>query len=188
MKQFFSISIFCLAVVSFCGVAVGVLDPGAPLTDPSYETTILEPPGESGESSITMLQTFVQPGFVVLMEPLGNWQNLDPVFSQDPSHWSDVVEFYTPQGATQSYADFWSDVEGQPFLSDLVARVLAGPKVFIPEWGNAPNPLQPPIDYVAVGASTCTYTYHIWSDVPEPTTICMLGLGALALLRKRSKA
>jgi hypothetical protein len=180
MKQFFSI--FCLVVVSFCGVAVGTLMPGAPLVDPSYETTLLEP---TGEFSITMLETFVQPGFIVLMEPLGDWQNLDPLFSQAPSHWSDIVEFYTPEGATQSYAEFWSDVEGQLFPSDLVARVLAGPKLFIPEWGNPGRELLPPVDYVPVGVSGCTYTYHIWSDIPEPATVCLLGLGVLSLLKKR---
>jgi hypothetical protein len=183
MKQLFSI--FCLVIVSFCGVAFGVLDPGAPLSDPNYEINLYEPIEGTGEFSVTMLETFVQPGFVVLMEPLGDWQNLHPVFSQELDYWSDIVEYYTPDGATQSYADFWSDVEGQPFPSDLVARVLAGPTVYIPEWGDPSNPLEPPINYVPVGASGCTYTYHIWSDIPEPTTMCLFGLGALGLLRKR---
>jgi hypothetical protein len=183
MRKLLGIAVLGLAI-SMCGVAFGDLMPGAPLEDPAYETSILEPAETQGELSTTMLETFVQPGFVVLMEPLGDWQNLNPVFSQNPANWSDIVEFYTPTGANQSYADFWSDIEGQPFLPDLVARVQAGPVVYIPEWGQAPNPLLPPIVYTAVGASTCTYTYFIYSDVPEPATVTLLSLGALAILRR----
>jgi hypothetical protein len=42
------------------------------------------------------------------------------------------------------------------------------------------------VDYTPLGQTEITY--HFISDIPEPATICMLGLGALSLIRRKRGA
>ena len=163
------IALSFIAVLVLSDVASAQLLPGS---SPGVVFTIdlYEPPPETGEFSVTNLPTAVTPGFLVLTEY--------PTFSTDPKNWSDVVEFGVDSQGLPA-ALFYSDIEGQPFDSTLINRVLttAGTQ-YLPEQTD-------PTLYVA-GPVPGGATYWVHSDVPEPMMLVPLGLAGAVLLRRRS--
>jgi hypothetical protein len=175
MKKLITICLAVTVLLALSAVpAFATLMPGEPLGLDPFDIDLYEPePDPNPEFSITLLPELVVSGFVVLIEP------------EDPAIWSDIVEFRTtqstgPSGEDQSWADFYSDIEGQPFDPILVKRATAG-------YSGVPTQYLVEDHYPTVYvAGTLPYAniYRIWS-IPEPATIAILGLGALSLLRRR---
>jgi hypothetical protein len=139
--------------------------------------------------------------------PVGNWATLyyvlpfNPVIEGDVAvleplvtsqEISDVLRFINVQqvagGGTEARVYVYSDMETRDIppndLADTGIPVLwdnpANPPSFVNEVGLEGNNS---VDYT-VG----NITYHFISDVPEPATICLLGLGALSLVRRKKLA
>jgi hypothetical protein len=161
--------LFATLVITACVTpASASTKPGAALGKDSFQIDLYEPePDTNPEFSTTLLPLLVVSGFVVLRE------------LENKAIWSDIVEFRTVVGG-KSYADFWSDVEGQAFDQVLVERVKKGNTVYLLE-DHCPTVYDPGYPY----GYPYDNLYRIWSDVPEPATICLFGLGVLSLLKKR---
>src|SRR5262249_21421430 len=139
-----------------------VLPPGTPLAGNNFVINMVEPVDSPAAGEPVFgpfaLPSPVQPGFVVLLEAAGVPQN-------DPSNWSDVVDFKTHQAAQQAFLvsdpseQGISDADLAP-LGLSVAQVLNGNTVFVVE--------QSPVTlYQGINPTTnLTGSYNIISDNP----------------------
>ena len=114
---------------------------------------------------------------------------------------SDVLRFlnlYSPEKGPQARVYVYSDAKGDEtspeladtgiptdFMDNVIAMTEQGT-----EYGwNGLNDYTPQLIAGAPsqpGSMTeTTVTYNFTSDVPEPATICLLGLGALTLIRRK---
>jgi len=96
----------------------------------------------------------------------------------------------TSENGISSYVYFYSDIEGTPLIdvggyTNVVTLTEEGTE---DGWNGVhytPGVTDPGymVQYGEGGV-----TYNFTSDVPEPATICLLGLGALSLIRRKRLA
>jgi hypothetical protein len=141
--------------------------------------TIAPDPGPGGlPNTLTYLPLFGSdfPGDLLIMEPTGEL--------------SDVVRFNigetSPAGTIVFYSEVPEDAAEKPDLADVGLPMEFYPNtVVMTEKGTEGNnwvdytPLQGQPGYLPNYPGT---TYHIISDIPEPSTFALLGAGIISLL------
>ncbi len=120
----------------------------------------------------------VVPGDVQIFEPDGTV--------------SDVLRFIDTPGTTFSSIYVYSDRDPTAPDFDLADSMIPLPwasaiVIPMPESGSEGgwNGVSWTPGFNDPGATSAPITYEFTSDVPEPTTICLLGLGALSLIRRK---
>jgi len=128
------------------------------------------------------------PGDVVIIEPVATNKEISDVLHFTTMGWhTDLgdVSYATifvfselpENGEIPELADI--GIPNGPYSTNMVELIEEGTEN---GWnGLHYTPLQGQPGYISGQNATYVFT----SDVPEPATICMLGLGALSLLRKR---
>jgi len=145
--------------------------------------TITEPP-ETSETNQEVITSFtvtnLPPG--AFFES-GNLLMSEPGTTADPNdtnhvNWSDAITW-----AGGNLITFSSDPTFHSFDPAFRNGTVARAEVLFPGGGDG-------VDYLADDGAGNITTYHIISDVPEPATVCLLGLGVAVLgrrlFRKRS--
>ncbi len=111
----------------------------------------------------------------------GNWQNIDLFGNKNTIHvWgsSSLGTKYGPGiGVERNLSDWLTDLAGKGYS---VIGINAG-------MGSSSLTYQGAVDNYALGFGGRTNTYN-FEAVPEPATMAMLGMGALAFLRKRRRS
>jgi len=107
-------------------------------------------------------------GDVAVLEPLLTAQEI-----------SDVLRFVNVQGpeGVEARVYVFSDIDATKELADTGIPQLLGTPVYVTELGDE--------NYSYADYTVGSITYHFISEVPEPATMCLLGLGALSLIRRR---
>ena len=141
--------------------------PGTPLGPFPPAFTIPGPPDELPPSPITKIYGIglpgpVAPGDVVLLKP--GWTGLP----DDPMGWSDVFAF---ADAAPDVVHIYVDPR------DEVTPLNLGRPLFNPVYYFDP-PTLPEVVYHQVPGTV----YTLISDVPEPSTLVLLGIGAISLI------
>jgi hypothetical protein len=164
-----------LAAIVLCGLSVTAMaqDPGTPLGFFPSAFTISEPPREPPPSPNTEIFEIGLPGpvvagDVVLLE--SGWTGL----VDDPHGWSDVFAF---ADSAPNVVHIYSDP------SDEVTPLSLGRPLLNPIFLTEPATLPEIVTYIPrsiPGAPVVVYT--LISDVPEPSTIVLLGIGAMSLI------
>jgi hypothetical protein len=205
VKKLITICAVTILLALLAGQVQASLMPGSPLSgedftiNPGEDFTVdlFEPEPDTNPLNMEFSTTgplpgLVVPGFVVLTE----FPALDPQYPNSSANWSDIVEFRTINDASgnpvSSYADFYSDIEGQPFDPNLVDRVLheqeyrfwRGGTEYIISSNTAYRVEDSYPTVYSAGVDPYINTYNIYS-IPEPATIALLGLGALSLIRRK---
>jgi hypothetical protein len=150
-----------------------------------------EPSVGGHETLYYILPYSVTEGDVVLYENQIQLALTGPVIS-------DVLRFVNLATANQARVYVYSDAEGDepsPELADtgiptdFMGNVTAMTEQGTEDGWNGLNDYTPQLIAGAPsqpGSMTeTTVTYNFTSDVPEPATICLLGLGALTLIRRK---
>jgi hypothetical protein len=142
--------------------------------------------GDAGVDPVSMPTLFYYLPFPVVQ---GDLQVTEP-----DGTLSDVLRFISDATINASRVYVYSDMETTDIAKDLADVGLPQPwqNVFVTEERGLegglngvtylPTPNQPGY-FTAAGAAPITYEFI--SDVPEPATICLLGLGCLLLRRKK---
>lgn len=164
--------VFCVSSVA--EVAQGEAMPGTPLGAFPQFLTISEPAGEPQPSPITEIYGFTLPGpvvagDVVLLE--ANWTGPQ----DDPLGWSDVFAF---ADVMPNVVHIYSDPSDEVTPLNL-GRPLNNP-VFLREPATLPEIVHYTATSGAGGGSVVFYT--LISDVPEPSSLVLLGIGAMSLI------
>jgi hypothetical protein len=133
--------------------------------------------GVTANVLIYQLPFQVVSGDVALVEP-----------NQPTGVYSDLVRFFTPAGANQSLLIFYSDIEAGDPLDLADSRLPVAPNAIpIPEVGpeNNNGAVWTPTPGLPGSSPTgAPVQYNIISDVPEPASAALCGLGLLFVVNR----